>query len=162
MSATPGNPPPHAGLHAIAMAECFKGVVALLLAGGLALAGPQWLRERVADALRYVHLDPQQGTVGRLLHAVDASTLHVAVAVALAYGGMRLLEAWGLWRAHAWASWFGCISAAVYLPFELHALFRHPGWLEVAVLLVNLLVVAVLAHDLRRRRRAGLDRAAAA
>lgn len=162
MSTAPDGPHPHAGLHAIAIAECFKGVVALLLAGGLALAGPEWLRARVADALLYFHLDPRQGVVGRLLHAVDASTLHIAIAVALAYGGMRLLEAWGLWRAQAWASWFGCVSAAVYLPFELHALLRHPGWLEVSVLLVNLLVVAVLAHDLRRRRRAAIDRTAAA
>ena len=73
----------------------------------------------------------------------------IAIAV---YGLLRLLEAWGLWRARAWASWLGCVSAALYLPFELHALIRHPGWLALSVLAVNQVVVAVLGRDLLRRR----------
>lgn len=58
----------------------------------------------------------------------------------------------GLWRVKAWASWLGCISAAIYLPLDVYALFRHPGWLSSIVLAVNLMVVAVLARDLANRR----------
>ena len=60
------------------------------------------------------------------------------------------MEAWGLWRVKAWASWLGCISAAIYLPLDVYALFRHPGWLSSIVLVVNLIVVAVLARDLAK------------
>jgi uncharacterized membrane protein (DUF2068 family) len=40
----------------------------------------------------------------------------------------------------------------VYLPFDAYALFNHPGWLSVTVLVVNLVVVWVLARDLFKRR----------
>ena len=52
----------------------------------------------------------------------------------------------------AWASWLGCIAATLYLPLDLYALWRHPGWPAIAVLAINLLVVWVLARDIRRRR----------
>lgn len=43
------NPDPHAhpGLHAIALFEAFKGVLALASASGLALLGPQPIRHWV-------------------------------------------------------------------------------------------------------------------
>ena len=63
-----------------------------------------------------------------------------------------MLEAWGLWRAKVWASWLGAIAAALYLPLDLYALWRHPGWVAIAVLAINLLVVWVLARDLLVRR----------
>ena len=59
----------------------------------------------------------------------------------------------GLWRAKAWASWLGCIAAALYLPFDLYALALHRHWLEAVVVAINLLVVWVLARDLMVRRR---------
>ncbi len=65
---------------------------------------------------------------------------------------MRLLEAWGLWRARAWASWLGCIGSAAYLPLEVDALYRHPGWPTAALLVVNLVIVWVLWRDIRRRK----------
>jgi len=78
--------------------------------------------------------------------------VHFAAAAVGAYGVLHVIEAWGLWRHRAWASWLGCISAAIYLPFDLYALARHPGWISVAVLAINVLVVWVLARDLRKRR----------
>jgi len=69
-----------------------------------------------------------------------------------AYAVLHLIEAWGLWRDKAWASWVGCIAAAIYLPFDIYALVRHPGWVSVAVLAINVLIVWVLARDLVKRR----------
>ena len=40
-----------------------------------------------------------------------------------------ILTCWGLWRAKAWASWLGCIAAALYLPFDIYALATHRHWL---------------------------------
>ena len=47
----------------------------------------------------------------------------------------------------------GCVSAAIYLPFDIYAIVRHPGWAAWAVLAINLAVVGILARDLIRRRR---------
>ena len=57
-----------------------------------------------------------------------------------------------LWRDKAWASWLGCLAAALYLPFDGYALLHHPGWPALIVFVINLLVVGVLARDLAKRR----------
>ncbi|MET0548039.1 MAG: DUF2127 domain-containing protein, partial [Xanthomonas sp.] len=109
--------------------------------------------------LRWVHelmlrfqLDPQTGALARLSDVINPHSVHLAAALIFAYGVLRMVEAWGRWRVQVWASWLGCISAAIYLPLDVYALFRHPGWMSVAVLVVNLIVVAVLARDIFKRR----------
>ena len=79
-----------------------------------------------------------------------------AAAVAAAYGLLHLVEAWGLWRGRRWASWLGCISAAIYLPVEAIALLRDPGWVPLIVVAINLSIVWILARDLMVRHRAEL------
>ena len=88
-----------------------------------------------------------------LAQAINPGSVHLAAGVALLYGIVHLVEGWGLWRAKAWASWLGCIAAAAYLPFDIYAFAVHRHWLEAAVVAINLLVVWVLARDLRKRRR---------
>ncbi|MDI9239047.1 DUF2127 domain-containing protein [Lysobacter sp. LF1] len=148
------NPDPHAhpGLHVIAIFEAAKGVLALFAASGLELLGPAPLLRWVNELTQRFQLDPNQGALGWLSNTINPDSVHLAAAVVFAYGILRLVEAWGLWRAKAWASWLGCISAAIYLPLDIYALFRHPGWMSVGVLLINLIVVAVLARDLVKRR----------
>lgn len=156
MNASPGyDPAPtaHRGLHAIAALEAAKGVLALSAASGLELLGPAPLQRWIEELIARFHLDPAHGALAWLARGIDPDSVHLAAAIALAYGLLRLLEAWGLWRARAWASWLGCIGAALYLPVDLYALWRHPGWLSVAVLAINVIVVWVLARDLAKRRR---------
>ena len=146
--------PAHNGLRAIALFEAGKGVIALLVAGGLAAIGPDALQHQVERVLARFGADADRfGT--DLLDAITPQTLHIAIAVALIYAAMRLLEAWGLWWHRAWASWLGVIGAAAYLPFEIYALWHHPDWMTWGVFLLNLLIVLVLGRDLYRRRADG-------
>ena len=155
MVEAPYNPDPkaHPGLHVIALFEGLKGVLALAAATGLALLGPQPLRHWVEAMIARFHLDTEHGTLPSVLNAINPEAVHLAVLVVVLYAVMRLAEAWGLWHARAWASWLGCIGSALYLPLDLYALYRHPGWHTWAVLLINLAVVYILGRDLRRRRR---------
>ena len=155
MNAESNSPdqPAHPALQVVAMVEAAKGVLALLAASGLELLGPAPLRRGVEMLIAHFQLDPEQGAMAWLGRAINPDSVHIAAAVAAVYGGMRLAESWGLWRARAWASWLGCIGAALYLPFDLYALVAHPAWLSVAVLGINLLVVWVLGRDLYVRRR---------
>lgn len=155
MSAEHYNPDPHAhpGLHAIAIIEAAKGLLAMLAASGLELLGPAPLRRWVDLLIARFQLDPDHGAMAWLAHAINPDSIHLAAAVACLYGLLHLAEGWGLWRAKAWASWLGCIAAALYLPFDVYALFRHPGWLSSAVVAINLLIVWVLGRDLLVRRR---------
>ena len=149
------NPDPkaHPGLHAIALFEGAKGVLALAFAGGLLAFGPDRLRESVQAIVTRFIPDAGPGVVSQWMARINPESVHVAALIIAMYAGMRLLEAWGLWRARAWASWLGCIAAALYLPFDLYAFALHRHWLEAVVVLVNLIVVWVLARDLLVRRR---------
>ncbi|PBS13428.1 hypothetical protein CMZ82_04555 [Lysobacteraceae bacterium NML93-0792] len=150
MSDTP--PAPHRGLRAIALFEAAKGVIAILGAAALAAIGPDALQREIQSGLTHLGIAVERGS-SALLDAITPQTVHIAIAVGLVYAGMRLLEAWGLWRHRAWASWLGCIGAAAYLPFEIYALWHHPDWLTWGVFVLNVVIVLVLARDLQRRRR---------
>lgn len=147
------DPPAHPAVQAVAMVEAAKGLLALVAASGLELLGPAPLRRGVDLLIARFQLDPEQGAMAWLGRAINPDSVHIAAAIALVYGAMRVAESWGLWRAKAWASWLGCIGAALYLPFDLYALIVQPVWLSVAVLGINLLVVWVLGRDLYVRRR---------
>jgi uncharacterized membrane protein (DUF2068 family) len=149
------NPDPHRhpGLHVIALLEASKAMLALLPASGLEILGPQPLRDGVNALIRRFSLDPDHGTLPSLLNAISPDAVHLAAAAMIGYGLLHLVEAWGLWKAKAWASWLGCLTASIYLPFDIYAIVRHPGWASWTVLAINLIVVYVLARDLRKRRR---------
>ncbi len=155
MSEPPYNPDPHAhpGLHLIAMVEGVKGSLALLAASGLELLGPAPLQRWAHALIARFHLDPEHGAMAWLAQAINPSAVHLVAAAVLAYGVLHLIEGWGLWRAKAWASWLGCVTAALYLPFDIYAFATHRHWLEAVVVLINIIVVWVLAHDLLVRRR---------
>ncbi|WP_353101616.1 DUF2127 domain-containing protein [Stenotrophomonas lactitubi] len=155
MSQNGYNPDPHRhpGLHVIALLEASKAMLALLAATGLEILGPQPLRDGVNTLIRRFSLDPDHGTLPSLLNAISPDAVHLAAAAMIGYGLLHLVEAWGLWKAKAWASWLGCLTASIYLPFDIYAIVRHPGWASWTVLAINLIVVYVLARDLRKRRR---------
>ena len=146
------DPRAHPGLRAIALVEASKGLLAISAASGLELIGPAPLKRWVDALIHYFHLDPHEGAMAWLANAINPDSVHFTAAVVALYAVLHLIEAWGLWRDKAWASFLGCLTAAVYLPFDIYALVRHPGWIPVAVLAINVLVVWVLARDLRKRR----------
>ncbi|MBP3984763.1 DUF2127 domain-containing protein [Pseudoxanthomonas helianthi] len=150
----PYNPDPHAhpGLHVLAVFELLKGLLAVVAAASLEVFGPDSIRRVIHQLIARFNLDPNHGALPTLLHAVNPGAVHLAVVVVMLYAALRIAEAWGLWRAKAWASWLGCIGTAAYLPLDGFALYHHRGWHTWAVVIVNVLVVAILARDLFRRR----------
>lgn len=150
----PYNPDAHAhpGLHALALFEGLKGMLALIAAASLELMGPQPLRDFINGLITKFNLNPDSGPLPTLLNLINPAAVHLAATVLVIYAVWRLLEAWGLWRAKAWASWLGFVGTVAYLPLDLIGLYYHHGWHAWAVLLLNLLVAAVLGRDLLKRR----------
>jgi len=146
------NPHAHPGLHVIALIEAVKGVLAIIAGSGLVILGPAPLQRWIHVLIARFQLDPEHGALALFAAKISQGAVHLAAAAVVAYGILHLFEAWGLWRARVWASWLGCVAAALYLPLDLYALWRHPGWPALAVLAINLVVVWVLARDIVRRR----------
>ena len=144
----------HPGLHAIALVEMGKGVLALLAAGAVATLGAARIDDAIDRLAALSHFDAIHRVLSAVARDIDPASVHLVVAAAVAYGALRLVEGWGLWRARAWASWLGAVSVAIYLPFDLYASVRHPGWIAFVVLAVNLAVLWILARDLLGRRDA--------
>ncbi len=139
---------------AIALFELGKGAFAVTAASGLEILGPAPIRRFVHWLIEIFRFDAHHSALASFTRRIDPESVHLAAAVAAAYGLLHLIEAWGLWRSRRWASWLGCIGAAIYLPFEGFALVRDPGWVPLVVVLINLCIVGILARDLVIRHRA--------
>ncbi|PJK00699.1 hypothetical protein CO641_01615 [Lysobacteraceae bacterium NML91-0213] len=146
--------PSAASLRAVAVFEACKGIAALLAAGTLGWLGAPELQRLAGSLAARVGAPLDRDRVAWLERVFDGGTLDLVLALLLLYAALRFVEAWGLWRARGWASWLGCIGAALYLPIELRELWRDPGWLPATVLAINLLVVWILGRDCLRRMRA--------
>jgi uncharacterized membrane protein (DUF2068 family) len=59
--------------------------------------------------------------------------------LAFAYGLVRLVEAYGLWRGRRWAEWFAAVSGA-----------HKATWLSLGALLANMVIVGVMINTLLR------------
>ena len=73
--------------------------------------------------------------------------------LALCYAGLRLLEAYGLWRERTWAEWFAVISGSIYVPIEIYELLGRVTWVRVSALVINLGIVIYMIDALRRSGR---------
>lgn len=133
-------------LRIVAMIDLVKGVVVLAIAFGLLNAHSNVLERGGVSLLQLLDIDssllwPRKFLA--LLHAAD-SEKGLLVLAAIAYGALRFVESWGLWRMRNWARWLGIVSCGIYVPFELYYLFRTPSWTSASVLAINLAVLWLL------------------
>jgi uncharacterized membrane protein (DUF2068 family) len=152
------EPKPHIKmLRAVASLELVKGVIVL---GGI--FGIFFLVHKdpgdVADwCLTVLHISPDHHFAQVFLDWADSLTdrkLWVVAAAATIYCALRFVEAYGLWKARAWAEWIALISGTLYVPFEVFKLVTKPNPFHIALLLVNLGVVFYMAYVLLETRAA--------
>ena len=99
--------------------------------------------------LQLLHISPDRHFAQLLLRMADRlsdAKVWVVVTVACCYSGLRFVEAYGLWRARAWAEWIALISGALYLPIEIRLLMHRVTLLHAGFLIVNLAVVAFMFY----------------
>ena len=141
------------GLRTVAAFEAAKGVIVLVAGFGLlALVH----RDAQAVAERFVghlHLNPAKHYPRIFIDAAARLTdarLWMLAWLAACYAAVRMVEAYGLWRARRWAEWFAAISGGIYLPLEVFELTRGVTWVRLCTLVVNLGIVAYMVRTLWR------------
>jgi len=140
------------GLRAVALLEAAKGVIVLVAGSGLLIfvhRDWQLLADRV---VAHLHLNPASRESRILLRAASHATPSMVRwlgAAALVYSTFRFVEAWGLWRARRWAEWLGVLTGLIYVPFEIASFVRQPRLVPLVALAITILVVWVLARQLR-------------
>jgi uncharacterized membrane protein (DUF2068 family) len=139
----------------VAVLEAFKGIVVLLAATGLLALVHRDLDDFAVRLVQHAHLNPASRWPHIFLDAVshlDQPRLLWLAVGAAAYGAVRLVEAYGLFRERAWAEWLSALSGGLYVPMELVELARQRSLLSLVLLAVNLVVVAVMVRALMQRR----------
>jgi len=131
-------------LRSVAVFEAAKGLLVLALGLGLLRFLHKNLQDIAEQIMRFLHASPG-GHISNLFitaasHASDKSLWALAGA-AMIYSLVRFAEAYGLWHDREWAEWFAMLSGALYLPWEMYSLIRHPAPIKWVILLANVAVV---------------------
>ena len=155
MAANPVFPRSNGAIRAVAFLEAFKGVVVLMVATGLLALVHKDLNELGTRLVAHTHLNPASRYPHIFLDAMarlDEPRVLALAAGAFAYAALRLLEAYGLLRQRAWAEWLAALSGAIYVPLEVAEVVHKPTALDMAILVVNAAVVAIMVRALMQRR----------
>jgi uncharacterized membrane protein (DUF2068 family) len=68
------------------------------------------------------------------------------------YAGLFLTEGIGLGLEKRWAEWLTVIITSSLIPIEIYEIYRHPTAIKIAVLLINIAIVAYLLYRIRGKR----------
>ena len=128
-------------------------MLAVIAASGLELLGPAPLQRWVHVLITRFQLDPEHGALALFARSISPGAVHWAAAAVMAVRRAASVEAWGLWRAQG----LGVLArlrrrGACTCRWTCTRCGAIRGWPAIAVLAINLLVVWVLARDIRRRR----------
>jgi uncharacterized membrane protein (DUF2068 family) len=149
LQAIPGTREHRARLQAlrtVALVEFAKGLIVLAAAISLYWVDPSDVAGGFID---FLHISPDHHFAQVLLHWADTlsnARIWVVLSVTGVYSGLRFAEAYGLWRARAWAEWIALVSGAMYLPFEIRLLAHRVTLFHAGILLVNLAIVAFMFY----------------
>jgi len=146
----------------IAVFEAAKGTLVILTGFGALSLIHQDVQQFAAQLVHHLHLNPAkhypQIFIDAAAHLTDTRLLTLAT-LAATYGLVRLVEAYGLWKARRWAEWFAAASAGIYIPFEIYEIFKGDTWLSAGALAINVLVVASMVNVLYCAHKNGADAA---
>lgn len=133
-------------LRTIALMEFAKGIAVLAAAISLYWVDPT---DVVGAFLDFLHISPDHHLAQLLLRSADSlSDAHMwtVILIACVYSGLRFAEAFGLWRARAWAEWIALVSGAIYIPFEVYKLAHRVNLLHASIFLINVAIVAYMFY----------------
>ena len=139
-------------LYFIAGFKLFKGVLLVLIAGGIIALSNKNLSDIFDNIIRFVHLDPENhffASISDRLEAVTPANVRKFASVPLIYGFFLLASGIGLALRAKWAIWLAIGESAFFIPIEIYEIIRphnndsgqHHTATLAAILAVNILIV---------------------
>jgi uncharacterized membrane protein (DUF2068 family) len=141
------------GVRVIALFEAAKGLLVLLAGLGLLSIIHQDLQLLAEELVRHFHLNPASRSPRifvEIAHNLSSGRLWLMAGFALAYSGIRLAEAYGLWYERRWAEWLAVASGGVYLPIEVYELFTGISGFKIFTFSINIGIVAYMSYVLTK------------
>jgi uncharacterized membrane protein (DUF2068 family) len=142
-------------LRLIALFKLVKA--ALLIAVGVGAL--KLLHKDVASAVEHwvelLRFDPKNHYIDIALEKVSNLTPGKIKQLGLGsmiYAGLFLTEGIGLWLEQRWAEWLTVIITSSLIPIEIYEIYRYPTAIKIAVLPINIAIVAYLLYRIRGKR----------
>ena len=149
----PADPAQDGFLRAVALFKFCKATLLLVAAWGiLKFLNPDFA-SRVDDWIDTLRSGPAQHLMRYLLEYVNRGPVHVYLGsfVSVLYAALFLVEGYGLWRGRRWAEYLTVVVTSLLIPVEIYKVFTKGGPWVLAVLVVNVVIVAYLL------RRVGVE-----
>jgi uncharacterized membrane protein (DUF2068 family) len=137
----------------IALFKLIKGILLLAVGIGALKLLHRDVAQTVAHWVDILRVDPDNRIIHGLLTRVLSVTpaqLRAASAGTLVYSGLLLTEGLGLLFRKRWAEYFTIITTAGLIPIEVYEISRRVTTAKVAVLFINVAIVAYLVRRVRK------------
>ncbi|HEY0199241.1 MAG TPA: DUF2127 domain-containing protein [Rhodanobacter sp.] len=136
-----------AGLRVIAIYKAVKTIGLILVAVASFHLYKSQNFDGLVQWLEHLSLADSNGLRWKLVQLLENMGPNKFVAiglVALAYAAIFATEGIGLWLHKYWAEWFTVFATGSLVPVELYETIHHFGWLKLAALIANILIVIYL------------------
>jgi len=137
----------------IALFKLIKGILLLAVGIGALKLLHRDIAQTVAHWVDILRVDPDNRLIHRLLTrilSVTPAQLRAASGGTFVYAGLLLTEGLGLLFRKRWAEYFTIITTAGLIPIEVYELSRRVSTAKVAVLIINVAIVAYLVRRVRK------------
>ena len=137
----------------IALFKLIKGILLLAVGIGALKLLHRDVAQTVGHWVDILRVDPDNRIIHRILARVLTVTpaqLRAASAGTFVYAGLLLTEGLGLLFRKRWAEYFTIVTTAGLIPIEVYELSRRVTTVKVAVLIINVAIVAYLVRRVRK------------
>jgi uncharacterized membrane protein (DUF2068 family) len=148
-----------AGLRIIAVYKAVKTIGLIFIAIAAFRLDREQNFQNLVQWLEHLQLTESNSLRWSLVHLLEgmgpAKFIAVGI-VALIYAAIFATEGIGLWLRKYWAEWFTVIATGSLVPVELYECIVRFGWLKLAVMVANILIVIYLVRIALRPRHGGV------
>ena len=157
----PADPTKDGFLRAVAVFKFCKATLLLVTAWGLlSFVNPEF-GARVDTWIEGLRNGFGQYLLRELLDYVNRLSpvrLHLLGFASMIYAGLFLTEGYGLWRGRRWAEYLTVVVTSLLIPVEVYEVATKGRPSAIAILVLNVLIVAYLLRRVSVEWRAGHPR----
>ncbi len=139
-------------LRLIAIFKFFKAALLIALGVGLFRVMNRDIGNVLEHWCQALRLDPGSHFINLALekaaHVSPAQVRKLGLGSFL-YAALFLAEGTGLWLRKRWGEWLTVIITSSLVPVEIYEIHRHPSYVKVAVLALNVAIVIYLIYHMR-------------
>ncbi len=146
------------GLRLIGGFKFLCGVLLVALGFGLFRGANADPAEEAGHIIAALKLDPDNRYIHSAIEKVSNLSEKQLKAIGVGtflYALLYLTEGIGLLLKKHWAEYLTVVATGIFIPLEIYEVYRKTTPIRIALLVINVAIVAYLVYQLRRQKREG-------